>query len=58
VVTAEFEAHYLADMGALGVRVLALQPRATDHIGAMVGMIERLIARGHAYVAEEHVLFE
>jgi len=58
VVTAEFEAHYLADMGALGVRRLALMPRATEHIAAMIGMIERLIGSGHAYVAEEHVLFE
>jgi cysteinyl-tRNA synthetase len=58
VITSEFEAHYLADMGALGVRPLALQPRATEHIGAMIAMIERLIAGGHAYVAEGHVLFE
>jgi cysteinyl-tRNA synthetase len=57
-VTAEFEAHYLADMGALGVRPLALQPRATENIAAMIGLIERLIAGGHAYVAEGHVLFE
>jgi cysteinyl-tRNA synthetase len=58
VITAEFEVYYLADMGALGVRPLALQPRATEHIGAMIGLIERLIAGGHAYAAEGHVLFE
>jgi len=40
------------------VRRLALMPRATEHIAAMIGMIERLIGSGHAYVAEEHVLFE
>jgi cysteinyl-tRNA synthetase len=58
IVTAEYEAHYLADMGALGVRALALMPRATEHIGVMIGMIERLIGGGHAYAAEGHVLFE
>ena len=57
-VTAEFEAHYLADMGALGVRPLVLQPRATENIDAMIELIARLIAGGHAYVAEGHVLFE
>jgi cysteinyl-tRNA synthetase len=34
-----------------------VQPRATDHIEGMKAIIERLIARGVAYVAEEHVLF-
>ena len=35
-----------------------LEPRATDHIGEMIAMIERLIETGHAYVAEGHVLFD
>src|SRR5262249_31930325 len=30
---------------------------ATEHIDAMKALIERLVASGHAYVAEEHVLF-
>ncbi len=34
------------------------EPAATDHIVQMAVMIERLIARGHAYVAEDHVLFD
>ena len=34
-----------------------IEPRATAHIGRMIAMIEALIARGHAYVAEGHVLF-
>ncbi len=34
-----------------------MQPRATDHIDDMIGMIETLIAKGHAYAAENHVLF-
>jgi cysteinyl-tRNA synthetase len=34
-----------------------VEPRATEHIAEMRMIIERLIARGAAYVAEEHVLF-
>jgi cysteinyl-tRNA synthetase len=34
-----------------------VEPRATDHIDEMRTIIERLIRRGAAYVAEEHVLF-
>ena len=35
-----------------------VEPRATEHIDEMRAIIERLIARGAAYVAEEHVLFD
>ena len=46
-----------ADMAALGVRPPDVEPLATGHIGPMVTLIERLIAGGHAYAAEGHVLF-
>ena len=45
------------DMAALGCLPPTHQPRATEHVGGMVAMIERLIARGAAYAAEGHVLF-
>jgi cysteinyl-tRNA synthetase len=48
---------YLEDMAALGVHPPTLAPRATEHIGSMQAMIQRLIDSGHAYVAEGHVLF-
>ncbi len=34
------------------------EPRATEYIGPMIAMIEDLIAKGHAYAAEGHVLFD
>ncbi|WP_046864732.1 cysteine--tRNA ligase [Microvirga massiliensis] len=34
-----------------------IEPRATEHIDEMRLIIERLVARGVAYVAEDHVLF-
>jgi cysteinyl-tRNA synthetase len=45
------------DAAALGCLPPTVEPRATDHIADMRMMIERLIERGVAYVAEDHVLF-
>ncbi|WP_035873227.1 cysteine--tRNA ligase [Cucumibacter marinus] len=57
-ITEETLAQYRADMGALGCLQPTVEPRATEHIGEMVAMIDKLIADGHAYVADDHVLFE
>ncbi|MGH1424632.1 MAG: cysteine--tRNA ligase [Pseudooceanicola sp.] len=48
---------YHADMDALGNLRPDHEPRATEFIPQMVTMIGDLIARGHAYEAEGHVLF-
>ena len=45
------------DMEALNTLPPSLEPRATEHIAQMIAMIELLIAKGHAYVAQGHVLF-
>jgi len=45
------------DISALGVLEPNVEPRATDHIKQMVSMIETLIAKGNAYEADGHVLF-
>ncbi len=56
-VAAEFEAAYLADMGALGVMAPDIDPHCTHHVPEMIAMAKTLIAKGHAYEAEGHVLF-
>ena len=56
-ITGRFAAAYREDMAALGVEPQALQPTATGHIPQIIEMIERLVASGHAYEAEGHVLF-
>jgi cysteinyl-tRNA synthetase len=56
-VTSRTAADFHADMAALGALPPDVEPRATAHIAEMVMMIERLIASGHAYEAEGHVLF-
>ncbi|MFO0992001.1 MAG: cysteine--tRNA ligase [Hyphomicrobiales bacterium] len=45
------------DIAALGVLEPTYEPRATETIPEMITIIERLIASGHAYAAEGHVLF-
>ncbi|MGY4802361.1 cysteine--tRNA ligase [Teichococcus aerofrigidensis] len=56
-ITARTTADFHRDMAALGCLPPDEEPRATDNIGAMIALIERLIANGHAYAAEGHVLF-
>jgi cysteinyl-tRNA synthetase len=55
--TEETISWYHADMDALGALRPDHEPRATAFIGQMIGMIQGLIDRGHAYAAEGHVLF-
>ncbi|MFD0859389.1 cysteine--tRNA ligase [Roseovarius aquimarinus] len=56
-ITEETIQWFLDDMGALGAREPDHMPRATGFIPQMVEMIAGLIAKGHAYEAEGHVLF-
>src|SRR5258706_328760 len=46
------------DVAALGALPPTHEPRATEYVGQMIAMIEALIASGHAYVAEGHVLYD
>ena len=56
-ITDRYAAAYREDMAALGVAAPDIEPAATAHIGPIIAMIERLVASGHAYAAEGHVLF-
>ena len=58
IITRRFTEAYHEDMAALGVGRPTIEPRATEHIDEIIAMIERLIASGHAYEAERHVLFD
>ncbi|POO53095.1 cysteine--tRNA ligase [Agrobacterium rosae] len=46
------------DVAMLGCLEPSVEPRATDNIPQMIEIIEKLIARGHAYVASGEVLFD
>jgi len=46
------------DIAALGVLPPTVEPRATEHIKEMKALIKALVDKGHAYVAQDHVLFD
>ena len=48
---------YNNDLSKLGVLPPDIEPYATAHIPQIIAMIKDLIAAGHAYAAEGHVLF-
>ena len=56
-ITARFAAAYADDMAAIGCAPPDVAPRVTEHVPEIIDFITRLIARGHAYAAEGHVLF-
>jgi cysteinyl-tRNA synthetase len=67
--TAETTEQFHKDIAALGVlmpeqvnkageRPVFIEPRATQSIAEMRTLIESLVANGHAYVADNHVLFD
>src|SRR6516164_6022983 len=55
--TARTTAAFHQDLEALNTLPPDVEPRATEYVPQMIAMIERLIAAGHAYVADGHVLF-
>src|SRR5215469_17194446 len=57
-ITDRFATAFFEDMAALGVDAPDVNPHATAHIAEIIAMCERLIATGHAYSAEGHVLFD
>ncbi len=56
-ITARTTKAFHEDIAALGALPPDAEPRATAHIAGMRALIETLIAAGHAYEAEGHVLF-
>ena len=57
ILTEKTNDQFQKDVSILGCLPPTTQPRATDNLDNMRAIIERLIERGHAYVAEDHVLF-
>jgi len=55
--TDETYKNFKSDVEALGCLPPTVEPRATEHIEEMKALIERLVKSGHAYFAEDNVLF-
>src|SRR3984893_13281827 len=56
-VTEKTDRQFHEDVAALGCLPPTVEPRATEHIAEMRELIDRLVASGHAYVADDNVLF-
>ncbi|WP_247121286.1 cysteine--tRNA ligase [Kordiimonas marina] len=56
-ISARYAKAYQDDMAALGALDPTIQPKATEHLSEMIKMMQSLIQKGHAYVAEGHVMF-
>ena len=56
-ITDRYAQAYREDMAGLGIAAPDLEPHATAHIDEIIRMTQKLIATGHAYAAEGHVLF-
>ena len=56
-ITAKTTAQYQSDMTSLGALTPTVEPKATDHMAEMRTICDQLIAKDHAYVANDHVLF-
>ncbi|EAQ97856.1 cysteine--tRNA ligase [Congregibacter litoralis] len=57
VIAKEFTDKYREDTAQLNALPPTLEPHATDNIGPMIALTEKLIEKGHAYASEGHVLF-
>ncbi|HUO92651.1 MAG TPA: cysteine--tRNA ligase [Rhizomicrobium sp.] len=57
-ITEETGKIYAEDAAALGALPPTVTPRATEHVRQMIAMIETLVAGGHAYVEQGHVLYD
>jgi cysteinyl-tRNA synthetase len=55
--TTETTAQFHRDVAALGCLPPTHEPRATEYIGQMRTMIETLVDKGCAYIAQDHALF-
>ena len=58
VISERFIAAFRDDIAALGVMAPEVEPKATEHVAEMIGLIEGLVAGGYAYAVDGDVYFE
>jgi cysteinyl-tRNA synthetase len=57
-VSERFIAEFRADMASIGVHAADVEPKATEHIPEMIALLERLVAKGAAYVVDGDLYFD
>ena len=55
--TERYTREYFADLELIGIQKADAYPKATDYIDGMRDMIQALLDRGHAYIAEDGIYF-
>ena len=55
--SARFAEEYNRDMARFNVRAPDVEPRVTGHIPQIIAIVEKLVANGHAYVADGDVYY-
>jgi len=58
VIAERYTKQFMIDRAKLNILEPRIVPKATDHIPEMIALIERLIAKGKAYVAADGVYFD
>jgi cysteinyl-tRNA synthetase len=58
VIAERYTKQFFVDRRRLNILEPRVVPKATEHIAEMIALIERLIAKGHAYVAPDGVYFD
>jgi cysteinyl-tRNA synthetase len=56
-IAARYIKEFYTDMGALGMLLPTIEPKATEHIPDMISLVQRLIEKGHAYQVEGDVYY-
>lgn len=56
-VAERYIAEYFVDAKGLGIRPATVHPKATENIDAIIEIVEKLIATGHAYESQGDVYF-
>ncbi len=57
-ITEKYGQAFLEDMHALGIEKADVHPKATEHVGEIIALIEKLIEKGSAYQVEGDVYYD
>jgi cysteinyl-tRNA synthetase len=58
VLTSRYIDAYYEDMGKLGIKSASIEPKATEHMTQIIGLTDRLVKKGLAYIIDGDVYFQ
>src|SRR4051794_10746486 len=54
----KYTREYMETLAVMGIDQIDRMPKATEHMGEIIAMCEKLVASGHAYAADGNVYFD